>query len=90
MRSLTETEARIARLAARGKTNHEIAAALVVSPKTVEWNLTKVYRKLRVRSRTELAVAAASGRIDKKSGGSPGKTVQTSGARSSEEGGSRT
>lgn len=52
---LTRTEARIAELAAQGMSNREIAAAAFVSRKTVEANLTKVYRKLGVRSRTELA-----------------------------------
>jgi DNA-binding CsgD family transcriptional regulator len=52
---LSEMERRIARLAAEGRTNREIAAAAVVSVKTVEANLTKAYRKLGVRSRTELA-----------------------------------
>jgi len=52
---LSEMERRIARLAAEGRTNREIAAAAVISVKTVEANLTKVYRKLGVRSRTELA-----------------------------------
>ena len=52
---LTETEARIAELAASGLTNPEIAAAAFVSRKTVEANLSKVYRKLGVRSRVELA-----------------------------------
>ena len=52
---LTETEIEIASLAARGRTNREIATALRLSPKTVEWNLTKVYRALHLRSRTELA-----------------------------------
>jgi DNA-binding NarL/FixJ family response regulator len=45
----------IAELVARGLTNREVAAELRVSPKTVEWNLTKIYRVLDVRSRTELA-----------------------------------
>jgi DNA-binding CsgD family transcriptional regulator len=54
---LTETEARIAELAASGLTNPEIAAAAFVSRKTVEANLSKVYRKLGVRSRVELARA---------------------------------
>jgi ATP/maltotriose-dependent transcriptional regulator MalT len=54
---LSETEARIAELAAAGRRNAEIAAALVISPKTVKWNLSKVYSKLGVRSRTELAAA---------------------------------
>ena len=52
---LTDVERRIAELVARGRTNHEVAATLHLSPKTVEWNLTKVYRRLGVRSRTELA-----------------------------------
>jgi len=57
---LTETEAQIAERAAAGRTNVEIAAELVISPKTVKWNLSKVYGKLGVRSRTELAPALAS------------------------------
>lgn len=52
---LTPTESRIADLAARGRTNREIAQALFLSARTVEWNLTRVYGKLGVRSRTELA-----------------------------------
>ena len=52
---LTPTERRIAELAAGGMTNREVAAALFVTPKTVESALTRVYRKLAVRSRTELA-----------------------------------
>ena len=52
---LTETERRIAELAAEGRANREIAAALFVTERTVESNLTRVYRKLGVRSRTELA-----------------------------------
>jgi DNA-binding CsgD family transcriptional regulator len=58
--AVTENEAQIAELAAVGRTNAEIAAELVVSPKTVKWNLSKVYRKLGVRSRTELAARLAS------------------------------
>ena len=53
--SLTPTEAAIAALAAKGHTNQEIARQLVVSIKTVEANLTKIYTKLGVRSRTALA-----------------------------------
>ena len=53
--SLSATEREIVRLARRGRTNREIAGELDVSPKTVEWNLTRIYRKLGVRSRTELA-----------------------------------
>jgi DNA-binding CsgD family transcriptional regulator len=53
---LTATEAEIAGLVALGRTNKEIAAALHLSVKTVEWNLTRLYRKLGVGSRTELAI----------------------------------
>jgi LuxR family maltose regulon positive regulatory protein len=53
--SLSATEDEIVRLARRGLTNREIATQLALSPKTVEWNLTRIYRKLEVRSRTELA-----------------------------------
>jgi DNA-binding NarL/FixJ family response regulator len=52
---LTPNELRIARLVGEGKTNKEVAAALFVSDRTVESALTKIYRKLEVRSRTELA-----------------------------------
>jgi DNA-binding CsgD family transcriptional regulator len=52
---LTPTEAQIARLAADGRTNREVADALFVTVHTVEANLTRIYRKLQVRSRTELA-----------------------------------
>ncbi|MGW0558859.1 LuxR C-terminal-related transcriptional regulator, partial [Streptomyces sp. NPDC002926] len=52
---LTEQESRIAALVAGGATNKETAAALFLSPKTVEFHLGNVYRKLGVRSRSELA-----------------------------------
>ena len=52
---LTEAERRIAALVAEGRTNREVAAALFVTEHTVEGVLTRVYRKLGVRSRTELA-----------------------------------
>ncbi|MGC0314376.1 DNA-binding CsgD family transcriptional regulator [Kitasatospora acidiphila] len=54
---LTPSEQRIAALAADGATNREIAAACFISVKTVEASLSRVYRKLGVRSRTELAKA---------------------------------
>jgi len=53
--TLTPTEQRIADLVAAGQTNPEIAATLYVSVKTVEANLTRIYRKLGLRSRVELA-----------------------------------
>jgi len=53
--ALTETERRVAELVVEGLTNKEIAARLFVTVRTVEANLSKVYAKLGVRSRTELA-----------------------------------
>jgi DNA-binding CsgD family transcriptional regulator len=52
---LTPTEDRVAALVAAGSTNREVADALFVSIHTVEANLKRIYRKLGVRSRTELA-----------------------------------
>jgi DNA-binding NarL/FixJ family response regulator len=51
---LTPAERRIADLAAAGKTNHDIASGLFISPKTVEVHLSRIYRKLGIRSRAEL------------------------------------
>lgn len=52
---LTPTERQIAELVAEGRKNREVAAALVVTERTVEAALTTIFRKLEVRSRTELA-----------------------------------
>jgi DNA-binding CsgD family transcriptional regulator len=55
--ALTASERRVARLAAVGLTNREIAHQLVVTVKAVEWHLSHVYRKLGIRSRAGLASA---------------------------------
>ena len=57
--SLTETERRVAHLAATGKTVRQVGDELFISPKTVEANLTRVYRKLGLSGRAELATWVA-------------------------------
>jgi DNA-binding CsgD family transcriptional regulator len=57
--SLTASERRIAELAARGASNREIAQDLFVTPKTVENHLGRVYMKLGIKGRRELAAALA-------------------------------
>jgi DNA-binding CsgD family transcriptional regulator len=52
--TLTETERRVAELAAAGLTNREVADRMFLAIKTVEANLARVYRKLGIRSRAEL------------------------------------
>lgn len=58
---LTATERQVAELVARGLTNREVANEVFLSVKTVEANLRRVYQKLGVRSRTELAHRAGGG-----------------------------
>jgi DNA-binding CsgD family transcriptional regulator len=53
-RSLTPSERRVAELAASGMTNKDVATALFISPKTVEANLVRIYRKLGIKTRAEL------------------------------------
>jgi DNA-binding NarL/FixJ family response regulator len=62
-RELTHAERRVAGLVAQGKKNREVAAQLFTTVSTVEAHLTRIYRKLGIRSRTELARLVADGRI---------------------------
>ncbi len=52
---LSETERQIVELVVAGRKNREVAEELSLSPNTIAWNLSKIYRKLGVHSRTELA-----------------------------------
>ncbi|MEO6158343.1 MAG: helix-turn-helix transcriptional regulator, partial [Ilumatobacteraceae bacterium] len=52
--TLTATEQKVAELAASGLTNRQVAEKSFLSPKTVEANLARVYRKLGIKSRAEL------------------------------------
>ena len=62
---LTQGEERVVALVARGRTNREVGDSLGLSAKTVEWTLTNVYRKLGVRSRTELTAKLATGETNR-------------------------
>jgi DNA-binding CsgD family transcriptional regulator len=55
--ALTASELRIARMAADGRSNREIAQALFVTIRTVEMHLTHAYQKLEIVSRKQLAAA---------------------------------
>jgi DNA-binding CsgD family transcriptional regulator len=59
IRALSAQELQISLLVARGLTNREVGEALFLSPKTIEFHLGKIYRKVGVRSRTELASVIA-------------------------------
>jgi DNA-binding CsgD family transcriptional regulator len=61
---LTAQERQIARLARDGLSNPEIGARLFLSPRTVEWHLRKVFTKLGISSRKELAAALPDSRSD--------------------------
>jgi DNA-binding CsgD family transcriptional regulator len=57
--ALTQTERQVAALVVQGLSNREVAGRLFVSVRTVESNLSRIYRKLGVRSRTEMVRAMA-------------------------------
>jgi DNA-binding NarL/FixJ family response regulator len=56
---LTPSERRVAELAAAGMTNRQVAGTLFISTRTVEVNLSRIYRKLGIRSRAELGARVA-------------------------------
>jgi DNA-binding CsgD family transcriptional regulator len=60
-KGLSETERQIVELVVSGRSNKEVASALHLSPKTVEWNLSRIYRKLGIHSRTQLAAVRRQG-----------------------------
>jgi DNA-binding NarL/FixJ family response regulator len=60
---LTPSERRVAKLVAEGRSNKEVASTLVVTVKTVESHLSRVYAKLGLHSRAELAHRLARGKI---------------------------
>jgi DNA-binding NarL/FixJ family response regulator len=62
--ALTARERQVAGLAAQGMSNREIAEALFVTLKTVEWHLSRAYEKVEVRSRRELGAALAGRKSD--------------------------
>jgi DNA-binding CsgD family transcriptional regulator len=64
LRGLTPREEQIARLVAERLSNREIAARLFLSASTVEYHLVKIFRKLSVSSRSELARLLRSGQSD--------------------------
>ena len=62
-RELTSAERQVAALVAAGKRNREVAAQLFTTVTTVESHLTRIYRKLGIRSRSELARQVAEGTL---------------------------
>jgi len=61
--ALTEAERQVAKHATEGMTNNQIAALLYVSAKTVEMHLSSAYRKLGIRSRTQLIERLRAGEL---------------------------
>jgi DNA-binding NarL/FixJ family response regulator len=80
---LTAQEVRVASAVATGATNREVAASLYLSPKTIEFHLGRVYRKLGIHSRAELATIVAAGGLESGSAatGSAAGGSRTAGGR---------
>ena len=68
MPSLTAGELRVARAAATGASNREIADELFLSVKTIEMHLTRTYQKLAIRHRNQLVTAMQTPGLPKKQG----------------------
>lgn len=89
--ALTPAELRTARMAAEGLTNREIAQALFVSTKTVEWQLSHAYSKLGIKGRGELSSTFAADPEDSSALGKPrGRAAKTPGWSPMRDGSSRT
>ena len=69
---LSGPERTVAKLVADGLSNREVATELALSVKTVEFHLTRVYAKLGIRSRAELAVRVATGDVQLGADSPPG------------------
>jgi DNA-binding CsgD family transcriptional regulator len=72
--TLTPQELHVALAVATGATNREVSSSLFLSPKTIEMHLTHIYRKLGIRSRTDLAVRFAGGDVQDQFQPSPAAT----------------
>ena len=72
---LTATEARVVGLLVQGYGDGQISAELAISLRTLEGHLADVYRKLGLRSRTELALLLGAGAGERVSDSSPGGEV---------------
>ncbi len=63
--ALTRREQQICRMASEGKSGKEIASVLAISPRTVKFHLTNVYRKLGISNQLELIVKFRNSAADK-------------------------
>src|SRR4029450_9775630 len=68
---LSPAEHRVAVAVAEGRTNQEAAETLYLSVKTIDFHLQNIYRKLGLRSRTELAVVGHPGAVPEQGGSVP-------------------
>jgi DNA-binding CsgD family transcriptional regulator len=69
--TLSKAERRVAELVALGRTNQEVAKTLYITVSTVEQHLTRVYRKLHINGRSDLAMRLRLKALDARDGGVP-------------------